>query len=288
MGKIQQFLSHLFIPKSDNNYRSKALHPDFLTYYLVFALILTFTFKNFGGPLSNVLGLATDITSQKLFELINQKRVTGGLRPLTYNDNLAKAAEAKARDMFTKNYWAHFAPDGKSPWDFILGSNYQYEYAGENLAKNFLFSQGVVDAWMNSASHRDNILRPQYSEVGYAIVNGVLNGEETTLVVQMSAAPLSGLVVKNSPAPSENRAVVQKEDTNVLAKQEDKPRLSIPRLSLNLNVLFMLFLGFALLMDFYFAAKSNIIRVSGKHVAHLIFLGFLFAGLLFLVRGTII
>ena len=284
MEKIRDFLSHLFVPKSENNYRARALHPDFLTYYLILALVLTFTFKNFGGAFSNVLGYATDITTAKLFELTNAKRSEAGLGTLTYSDKLSKAAENKAHDMFANNYWSHFSPSGKSPWDFILGSGYKYEYAGENLAKNFLFSQGVIDAWMNSPLHKENLLRPQYTEVGYAVVNGILNGEETTLVVQMFGKPLSTVSNKE---PMEVVTRQQVSSPVVLAKETNQP-ITVPKFSMNISVLFILFLGFALIMDLYFAAKTKVIRISGKHVAHLIFLGFLFIGIMIFAKGAII
>ena len=296
MNKLLNFVHHLFIPKEENNYRSKALHTDFLTYYLIFALLLTVGFKKLST--SNVLGFATDISVDKLYQLTNAERQKNGLSALSYNDKLAQAAANKAADMFTKNYWAHYAPDGGSPWDFILASGYKYEFAGENLAKNFLFSQGVVDAWMNSPTHRENIVKPDYNEVGFAIVNGVLNGEETTLVVQMFGKPLSGSVADNPPpeAPKiESKPAVQQTPQNevvsqprILAKESSVSKVSSGKLSLNVNYIFLIFLSLALIMDLYFSVKFNIIRVSGKNIAHLIFLAFIVLGLTLFIRGTII
>src|SRR4030065_255642 len=133
---------------------------------------MVFLVKGPFGQFKNILGYATDINMPALYQLVNEQRQNNNLPPLTYNEKLAQAAYGKAQDMFTKNYWAHYAPDGATPWNFILASGYQYEYAGENLAKNFLFSQNVLDAWMASPSHRENILRKDYNEVGFAIVNG--------------------------------------------------------------------------------------------------------------------
>ncbi len=284
MGKIINFIHHLFIPKEDNNYRAKVLHPDFLTYYLLIAFFLTMIFKQ--TNLQNVLGFATDISINKLYQLINQQREKNGLGDLSYNEKLAEAAQQKAQDMFNRNYWSHYGPDGVTPWDFILKNGYQYEFAGENLAKNFLFSQGVVDAWMNSPTHKENILRKDYSDIGFAVVNGVLNGEQTTLVIQMLGKPLgSSSVAKNVPPPEKIPTVevspAPKAQPAILAKQAN----TIP---FNMNVVFLLFLMGALVLDFYFASKLNIIRIGGKNVAHFIFLGFVFVGLLLLTRGAII
>ena len=85
----------------------------------------------------NVLGFATDISTDKLFQLTNELRQKNNLPSLSLNSSLSLAAQKKAENMFQENYWSHYSPTGKTPWDFILGANYKYEYAGENLAKTF-------------------------------------------------------------------------------------------------------------------------------------------------------
>ena len=292
MKKIVDFVHHLFIPKEDNNYRAKALHPDFLTYYLLIAFFLTMIFKQ--TSLQNVLCFATDISINKLYQLTNEQREKNSLTVLSYNEKLAEAARQKAQDMFNQNYWAHYGPNGVSPWDFILKNGYQYEFAGENLAKNFLFSQGVVDAWMNSTTHRENILRKDYSEIGLGVVNGILNGEQTTLVVQLFGKPL-GLhqhVAKNAPPAEKPQAVelspAPQARPAILARQVNTVPFRIGNIPFNMNVIFLLFLMGALVLDFYFASKLKIIRIGGKNVAHFIFLGFIFVGLFLLTKGAII
>lgn len=302
MKKVFDFIHHLFIPKEENNYRAKALHPDFLTYYLLIALFLTFAFKQ--TNLQNVLGFATDISVNKLYELTNTQREKDGLSDLNYNEKLAQAAAQKAQDMFNQNYWAHYGPNGATPWDFILRSGYQYEFAGENLAKNFLFSQGVMDAWMSSPTHRENILRKDYSEVGFAVVNGTLNGEQTTLVVQMFGKPLSGLAQKSPIIPaqpvqaaeqSQKSQVIEisptplpKTEPAILAKGSRLLPFSLSSIPLNMNVTFLGFLMLALVLDFYFASKLNVVRIGGKNIAHFIFLGFIVVGLFLITKGAII
>lgn len=276
MEKIKTFIHRLFVPHEENNFRAKSLHTDFLTVYLVIAFLMMIAFKQ--GSIHNVLGFATDITIEKLAQLTNEQRQKNNLSPLTINSTLSVAAQKKAENMFQENYWSHYSPDGKTPWDFILGAGYKYEYAGENLAKNFLFSNGVVDAWMNSTTHRDNLLKREYTEVGYAIVNGVLNGEQTTLVVQEFGKPLD-----SSFAPP---AVEASETTqNVPAVQ---PKVSAFKFTFNLNVIFMLFLLLSLALDFYFASKFNIIRIAGKNTAHILFVIFILIGLFMSTIGTII
>lgn len=287
MKKLLDFFHHLFVPREDNNFRAKALHPDFLTYYLLIALFLTFAFKY--TALSDVLGFATDITATKLYQLTNREREKNGLPPLSYSEKLSQAAALKAQDMFAKNYWAHYAPDGITPWDFILNSGYQYEYAGENLAKNFLFSEGVVEAWMKSAAHKANILRKDYNEVGYAVVNGTLNNEPTTLVVQMFAKPTPTAAL-GKPATTTSPPVISPPvgKEAILAKQSIQSKFSLLNFSFNVNLVFFVFLLLALALDFYFACRLRLVRMTGKNLAHFIFISFLFIGLLAVTRGAIL
>lgn len=314
MKRIVDFFHNLFIPHENNNFRARALHIDFLTYYLIFALFITFGFKKIGS-VSNVLGFATDISVDKLYQLTNQKRTEAGLQTLSYSDQLAAAAAQKAQDMFAKNYWAHYGPGGTTPWNFILAAGYRYQFAGENLAKNFLFSSGVVDAWMNSPTHRENMVRPDYTDVGFAVVNGTLNGEQTTLVVQMFGKPQGGAPIaqKNTVIPSAavptlipTIPVVQTVKPTVavtaaiaapfgipapavLAREATKPRINLLPLTFNINIVFLSFLLLALALDFYFAVRMKVIRVGGKNIAHFIFIMFILSAVvLFASKGAII
>jgi hypothetical protein len=91
--------------------------------------------------------------------------------------------------MFSQNYWDHTSPSGTQPWTFFEENNYSYVYAGENLAKGYTDSESTVKAWMESPSHKENILSSRYSEIGVAVGTGNINGKPTTLVVQMFAQP---------------------------------------------------------------------------------------------------
>ncbi|MEK7495762.1 MAG: CAP domain-containing protein [Patescibacteria group bacterium] len=283
MEKIKTFIHRLFVPHEENNFRAKSLHTDFLTVYLVIAFLMMMFFKQNSG-LHNVLGFATDISIEKLNQLTNEQRQKNNLPSLLINSALTLAAQKKAENMLAENYWSHYSPDGKTPWDFILGAGYKYEYAGENLAKNFLFSNGVVDAWMNStAGHRENILKREYAEVGYAIVNGVLNGEQTTLVVQEFGKPMGSVQAKEISVP-----IVESKPQQILAQKTVRPKINAFNFTFNLNIVFMAFLLLALALDFYYASKFNVIRVGGKNTAHFLFIVFILIGLFMSTIGTII
>jgi hypothetical protein len=196
-------LRHWFVPHHSNNHRAKALHIDAMFVYAFAFVIFNLATRVISINHPDILGYATNIHVEQLLAETNVKRQAAGLSPLSLNNQLSQAAAGKASDMFGKNYWAHVSPDGKTPWDFIVGAGYKYSVAGENLAKNFQDSSGVVTAWMNSPSHKENLLKPNYKEVGFAVVNGVLQGEETTLVVQMFGSQPGGrTVVAAEPSPA--------------------------------------------------------------------------------------
>ncbi len=182
-------IKHLFVPHERHKKRSKLLQHPALFGYVLFILALLFSMHLIVSSSTNVLGYATDINTTSLLKYTNQRRADAGLKPLTLNDKLSKAAYAKAQNMFAEDYWAHTSPSGKEPWDFIIASGYDYLYAGENLAVDFAHSKSVVDAWYNSPSHKANLLNSKYTEVGFAVVDGELQGRKTTLVVQMFGYP---------------------------------------------------------------------------------------------------
>jgi len=290
MNALQKYLEDFFVPKQENNYQSGSLHLGMLSTYLLIAIFFVFVSKT--TPLfSNVLGIATDININKLLEGTNEERAKANLSPLKLNTQLTVAAQKKAAHMFQNDYWAHFAPDGTSPWDFIKQSGYSYEYAGENLAKNFLFSQNVVDAWMNSPSHRENLLRKEYTDVGFAVVNGMLGGENTTLVVQMFGSPIQGVAESPSSSSPEKTVVSKETSAKVLGDyQKSVAPVNGKKFAYNINILFVFFIFAALAIDLVFASKLNILHLHGrKNLAHLIFIGFIGVSILFILKqGAII
>lgn len=141
----------------------------------------------FGVPHTQLFGLISEST---IFDLTNTSRATQNLPSLTWNNTLAQAAALKAEDMIQNNYFAHTSPSGKTPWYWFGQVGYKYYYAGENLAMNFNSSQAVNDAWLNSPSHRENIMDPHYTQIGIAARSGIINGQYTTVVVELFASPM--------------------------------------------------------------------------------------------------
>jgi hypothetical protein len=191
--KIKKWL----IAGKHNHYHPHLLRPVGLSIVVALLLGINLMQNITQAHTFQVLGYASSIDASEVISISNQKRADSGLPALKYNSKLTSAAKAKAQDMFAKNYWAHYAPDGTSPWSFITASGYKYTTAGENLAKNFDTSAGVVSGWMNSSGHRANILSSSFVDTGVAVMNGTLQGSQTTLVVAFYAAPKA-----SSPAPT--------------------------------------------------------------------------------------
>lgn len=185
-------LRHLFHPQRSNNHRPRLLHPDaFLVYATlsVFFVVGMLSLTRLSQKVGDVLGFSSTITPAEVIVQTNLQREKLGLPPLISNKALNEAALAKAQDMMSKQYWAHTAPDGTQPWTFFKQFKYEYSVAGENLARDFGNTSDMVNAWMDSPTHRANIIHNKYTEIGIAVVDGKLNGIETTLVVQFFGTP---------------------------------------------------------------------------------------------------
>ena len=137
-----------------------------------------------------------------LVDLANQSRVADSENQLIVNPELQAAAQMKANDMAARGYFAHYSPDGLSPWYWISKAGYNFSYAGENLAVNYNESGDVNQAWLNSPTHRANILNNHFTEIGIATARGEYKGQQTTFVVQMFGRPKTTVVARSALTPT--------------------------------------------------------------------------------------
>src|SRR5258708_4160029 len=94
---------------------------------------------------------------------INEQRTQRFIQTLNTNSKLTVAAMAKAHDMLTRSYFAHIDPDGNYVWPRIEAAGYvPYQTLGENLAMDFTSADGVINAWMNSPTHRANVVNEKF------------------------------------------------------------------------------------------------------------------------------
>jgi len=154
--------------------------------------IIASLFISFWHPnSSSTLAYATEMSASGLLSATNSQRSSNGKSTLTINSQLASAAQAKANHMVTNNYWSHTTPDGQEPWAFIQNAGYSYSKAGENLAYGFATSADTVIGWMNSPTHKANMLDNAFTDVGFGFANSSnFNGDgQQTVVVAMYGKP---------------------------------------------------------------------------------------------------
>lgn len=184
--------------------QSKQYHKVYWPYLPMLLIVLGGIFLNTSMSRTQhngVLAYATEISSQQLLLSTNKQRTANGKTALVMNDKLTSAAQTKANDMARRNYWSHVTPDGQQPWHFVQQAGYSYLKAGENLAYGFDTSADTVTGWMNSKSHRENLLDSAYQEVGFGyanVANYNKSGPETVVVAMYGEPQGDGA---NTPAP---------------------------------------------------------------------------------------
>ena len=275
---MKSFLRHLFIPHESNNHRAKLLHNHILFFAVAILFLGSFFLSSFKSHYPQVLGVTADIDSEKLLSLTNQVREKNGLSILSMNLELSNAAQNKADDMFSQDYWAHNAPDGKTPWVFIKSAGYNYVYAGENLARGFDNTDSVINAWMESPTHRANVLSQNYKDVGFAVKKGKLNGEDTILIVE-ELGSRTGNIAQSVPAVS---------GTSVVEKVQPLPLINSSKLSLNLDKIVISVFILTLISDMVVIERKKILRFVGHNLDHVFFFLAFLALINFLIRGVII
>jgi hypothetical protein len=145
--------------------------------------------------------LVSTVLPAVVVQLTNDERVSNSAVPLQRNTTLDQAAKLKAEHMAKNEYFSHFSPDGVSPWHWFNEAGYVYAHAGENLAIHFTDSSEVVDAWMDSPTHRKNIVNGLYTEIGVGTAKGKFDGYNTVYVVQLFGTPAVPPAIVATPTP---------------------------------------------------------------------------------------
>lgn len=257
LGKLKR----AFIPHKYNDYRPHAIRNKWLSIYTIGLIVSHFAFglAFYTGPTT-----ANEVNvTNSIYSLTNSARTQRNIQALTQNQKLADAAYAKLTDMFQKNYWDHVSPVGTEAWYFIENKGYDYQCAGENLAKGFSNANSVFNAWMSSPAHRANILDARHNEIGVAVGTGNLYGKTTTVIVQLFGTQkvyAEPQKVVTEPAVPEPAApvteVVEPPKQLTLGEKTDIPTISLynatsatklPYLALWAFIFVLMLLDFAML-----------------------------------------
>ena len=211
---MKRALKKAFIPHQENDFRPHVLRPKTLIPIIVALVVMQAAFfwaTTNVIPRSRLFGV---VTVNTLIDGTNAARTTNNIAPLQVNPLLQAAAQEKANDMVANGYFAHTSPTGVTPWHWFNAVGYAYTYAGENLAVNFSNSEDVTNAWLNSPTHRENIMNRNFTQIGIAVAQGTFNGQPATYVVEEFGTPIEAtapIAYANPPAP-------QKAPTEAIAK----------------------------------------------------------------------
>lgn len=284
--KTHRNLKDFFIPHEGNNHKPKSLHPKSLATYVFLALLIKLIatgalFFVYPDPAS-----MARIVANEMIQLANSARKENNLPPLEVSQILVNSAIQKGNDMLLREYFTHDTPDGDKPWNFINKKEYDYVFAGENLAMDFTSGEMIHEAFMKSPSHRRNILDPDYKEIGVAVVSGKMFGNDTDILVMFfgtqrrellaaeKAKKTTSPIPKNtaspvaivSPAPAPRVAAVgknaseniQSEGIIVLGSKDSQPNELINFIIEWMNVLFIafiLYIGMCLVLNIFVKIK---------------------------------
>lgn len=130
------------------------------------------------------------LNTEGILKYTNLEREKNGLPALKNNSKLNAAAQIRVDDMLAKQYFAHTSPDGDSYISAVKEVGYAWKSLGENIASGSAGSAGssrVVDLWMDSPGHRQNILSSSFKEIGIGVATGTYKGKPAWFAVQIFA-----------------------------------------------------------------------------------------------------
>ena len=200
-----------------NFFKKRKLHLiEGKTIFSIFVIIFVLEFIVF----SNVFGIASyhkflaNIVSSVLVDLTNTERSSLSINKLTANQLLQKAAQLKAKDMVQKGYFAHTSPEGITPWYWFQEAGYSFSYAGENLGVNFIDSDILHKAWLDSEKHRKNILNEKFTEIGIGTAEGVYKGRNAIFVVQLFGKPKNIVQIEKKLSKEPEKEILATKEIN--------------------------------------------------------------------------
>lgn len=282
-------LRHFVLPHPKTHKKAHLFAEKSLVIYLLFFIVLQSSFQGIAKVQPGVLGTTSSITAQQIITLTNEQRQKFGDAPVKENTKLDQAAEAKAKNMFAQNYWAHNSPSGITPWYWIQQAGYDYEYAGENLARGYETAPDVMTAWMNSKmGHRENLLSKNYQDIGIAVEDGILDGVKTTLVVQEFGTQVGAAAADAQiPRQAVSSAKVQAPPSSFLSKYiYINPVVTIR--SLGFMILGLLVVLAVLDFNLIRKNKKILVKVHLRYLPHVALVVLMMLALLVIRAGSII
>jgi uncharacterized protein YkwD len=193
-----------FIPTSRNNFKAILLRTESIAVLTV----LMFAFDAILGILPTTITNA-ELDMNSVAYLHNKERTQAGLNTLDLNSLLISSATNKADAMLESDCWDHYCPPGVSPWSFFNTVGYQYMHAGENLAEGFSDNTTLMRAWMNSPTHKANVLKTEYKEFGIGFATGTFQSQDNNTIAVVhfgtrmeTPTPVPTQIITATPIPA--------------------------------------------------------------------------------------
>lgn len=224
MKSLHKWFKKTFIPHEGNRYHPHILKNEIISVILLVVIIVEIGFFVQIFYVFDKTKFLAAVLPGVLTSITNEERQSFNLPPLKENPLLSSAAQLKAEDMAKNGYFAHTSPEGKTPWYWFDQVGYKYLYAGENLAVNFYESIDVSEAWMESPTHKANILKANYTEIGIGVAKGVFEGRNTVFVAQLFGTPaINPPTVVLNELPNK---LPEKETTELAILEQQAPRIT--------------------------------------------------------------
>ncbi len=203
MKRFSRWFKKYFIPHTGNEHQPHFLRHESMLALFMLVIVIELGFLVQVFVVFDKTKFLAAVLPGVLSTLANEERADLDVPPLVENPLLTKAAQMKAEDMARNSYFAHTSPTGITPWYWFDQVGYRYSHAGENLAVNFSESNDVGRAWMNSPTHKANIIKKDYTEIGIGVASGVYQGRNTIFVAQLFGTPRATFTTPepSTPAP---------------------------------------------------------------------------------------
>lgn len=153
-----------------NDYHPGILKANSVGFFMVLFTILQILSSR-STPTQHTL--ASDLTVTNITSAVNKERQMRNLLTLSTHNSLQTAAQIKSDDMMSRHYFSHTNPEGLYVWPTIVSQGYTpYLQLGENLAIEFYDTESLMSAWMNSPTHRANIVNEGFKDQGMGLAFG--------------------------------------------------------------------------------------------------------------------
>lgn len=176
---------------------------------LIVLLLASKVFISLAMPKNKAFG--SDLTAENILSAVNKERQLRNLVTLKTDSRLSAAGQSKSEDMIARHYFSHTDPEGNYIWPKIESAGYApYLQLGENLAVEFYNTDSLLSAWMNSPTHRANILNEGFKDQGMGLAFGGNSDQYHSGITNTFGTLVANRTKAPSPATPPSKQTAQK------------------------------------------------------------------------------